>query len=96
MKTVDIVDKLGLPVAAGGVELTEKDLHCITQHLAEFVDREWHHKEGVKDACQVCRFSKQCMDEEIRILDPWEAFDKLAKATGVHLCKWKKCSGKHC
>ena len=25
MKTVDIVDKSGLPVAAGGVELTEKD-----------------------------------------------------------------------
>ena len=96
MKAVDNVDKSGLPVAAGRVELTEKDLHCVAQHLAELVNREWHHEEGVEDACQVCRFNSQCMDEETRVLDPWEAFDKLAKITGVHLCKWKNCSGKHC
>ena len=96
MEEKKTVEKSGLPIVINGVELTEKDLHCVARHLAEMVDRKWHHKKGVKDACQVCRFYEQCRDEKTGTLDPWEAFEKMAKITGVHLCKWKKCSGKYC
>lgn len=93
MKTVD---KSGLPVVIGGVELTEKDLHCVAQHLSEFVRRGWHEREDTPPACTACKFLTQCSRTTKRSpngeVDPWEAFNKLSKATGVHLCWWKACS----
>ena len=40
MKTVDTVDKSGLPVAAADNELTEKDLRCIAMHSKFFAFKE--------------------------------------------------------
>ena len=96
MEEKKTVEKTGLPIMLNGVELTEKDLHCLAQHLAEMVNRKWHHKKNTKDACQACRFCAQCLDEGNLVLNPWAAFEKLAMVSGVRLCRFSHCSGKNC
>ena len=90
------VEKSGLPVVINGVVLTEKDLHCVMQHLSEFVRREWHHQEDVPGACAACKFLSQCSRPTKRFpngeVDPWAAFRQLSEATGVHLCHWNNCT----
>lgn len=96
MEEKKTVEKSGLPIVINGVELTEKDLHCVMQHLVEFVRREWKHQENVADACAACKVRSQCSRPSKRFpngeLDPWEAFEKFSEATGVHLCRWDTCT----
>lgn len=62
MKTVDIVDKSGLPVAAGGVELTEKDLQCIARRLQELwrVQFMREDKSILFSNCETCSCADTC------------------------------------
>ena len=89
MKTVDTVDKSGLPVAAGGVELTEKDLHCAAHHIEELIRRHWRNEEDGPDACELCPLVNECLDEN-RTTHPWETFKKLFKITGAKTSEVRK------
>ena len=82
MKAVDNVDKSGLPVVIGGVELTEKDLHCAAHHIEELIRRHWRNEEDGPDACELCPLVNECLGES-RVTDPWETFYKLFELTGA-------------
>ena len=83
MEEKKMVEKSGLPVVINGVELTEKDLHCLARHLDEFVDRCWFEMKEAPDACLNCWFREQCAHPESHVVDQWEAIGKLNRLTGI-------------
>ena len=83
MEEKKTVGKSGLPIVISGVELTEKDLHCLARHLDEFVDRCWHELKEVPNACVNCWFVKQCEHPESHVVSPWESIGKLNIITGI-------------
>lgn len=80
MKPVDHVDKSGLPVAIGGVELTEKDLQCITRRLQELwrVQFMGESKDVIYSNCETCNYANDCGRAYIG-----NVFKKLSKITNV-------------
>ena len=92
MKTVDTVDKSGLPVAAGGVELTEKDLHCVACRLQEFVRMQAfkENAETLFENCRECRYCDDCGPND------WIAsIRKLTDNTEVPISQWVGRNGMH-
>ncbi len=83
MEEKKTVEKSGLPIMINGVELTEKDLHCLAQHLKEFIDHCWFEIKEVPDACSNCRFVNQCEHPESHVVNQWEAIGKLNRLTGI-------------
>ena len=98
MKTVDIVDKSGLPVAAGGVELTEKDLRCIAMHMKHFFYNEiW--KEDRPFPCAMCwetfKDKEDCKGPDYHF---YETFSKIEKIVGATIWDTEPCvrPSSHC
>lgn len=78
-------------------QLTEKDLYCIARHIKELINFYWReNKEDFNVSCYDCKFSNSCGTPEdknsmgFRVLDPWVAFMKLAKTTGINISRFSK------
>lgn len=94
-KLVDSLEKKDqekAPVMIGGSELTEKDLHCIAQHLKEFIQRDWREKSDIPCACEECQYFNNCSRPsnyiEGSVTNPWESFKKLFTGAGVKMSRW--------
>lgn len=92
MKTVDTVDKSGLPVAAGGVELTEKDLRCIAMHLKHFFNTELFPKD-CPFPCAMCwetfKGKDDCQTPDYHF---YQVFSKIEKIVGATIWDTEPCA----
>jgi len=65
-------------------ELTEKDLHCIAQHMQEYVKKVMHRESKFPCACTNCTFISDCGKTPVLRYN-WDTFLKLSKITGVKI-----------
>ena len=86
MEEKKTVEKSDLPIVINGVELTEKDLHCLARHIRELVMLHWNQETNDAESCAGCSAISQCANDH-RIVDQWGTIDKLAKLTGVNIPK---------
>ena len=79
MEENKMVEKSGLPVVINGVELTEKDLHCVASRLQELWRVQFMREDRsiLFSNCETCSCAGKC---DVGISD---VFRKLSQITGV-------------
>ncbi len=65
-------------------EITEKDWHCVANHINELVKNHWQHGDKHINACEACRKIEECMGGG-KLLDCWRTFKKITEITGVDI-----------
>jgi len=89
MEDTKMVEKSDLPILINGVELTEKDLQCITRRMQELIRiRCFRESEEVLfKNCETCPYNDGCHH------GLYDSIQKMAAITGVFITPWRNEKG---